>query len=122
MNAEGGSISGNKERWLLIVTGIFLATFFLPKAPAINNIALFLVVAFCWWFNSWKEKLQLFYARPALIVIVVFNLFQLISVLVSEDKEHGLRLLQMRLPLLLFPISLGLIYLRPALKYRALLI
>jgi O-antigen ligase len=117
-NRNAGIIYPGKERRLLILTAIFLITFFLPGAPVINNIAIALLVIFSFGYNKIAEKMALLRQRPAIIFIIIFYVLQVISAFMSQDQEHGFRILQMRVPLLLFPISLGLIYLKDSLKFR----
>ena len=73
---------------------------------------------FCWFFNTGIEKLRLLRQRPALLFIALFYILQIYSLYVSQDKDRAWLFLQVRIPLLLFPISLGLIYIRHALKVR----
>jgi O-antigen ligase len=118
LNADAGIVSGQKERWLILLTGIFICTFFLPGAPVINNLAILALVLYTLFYNRLSEKRQLFKERPAIIFIVIFYLLHIASVFVTKDTTRGLLYLQVRTPLILFPISIGLIYIRDAVKIR----
>ncbi|RYY28598.1 MAG: hypothetical protein EOO04_08385 [Chitinophagaceae bacterium] len=117
-SAVAETIKRGKETTLLVLTTAFFFTFFLPGSPLVNNIAIALLVIFCLFFNSFREKLALLKQRPAILFIVLFYILQVISLFLSDDKSRSGLFLQVRIPLLLFPISLGLIYLRQALKLR----
>jgi len=117
-NPDAGKILPGKETWLLWLTGIFLFTFFIPGAPVINNLAILFLVICCLTYNSWKEKYELLKQRPAILFIILFYILQLISAIISDDESRGFSSLRVRIPLLLFPISLGLIYIGKALKIR----
>ncbi|HTE27550.1 O-antigen ligase family protein [Flavitalea sp.] len=117
-NPNAGIASRGKETALIVLTGIFFFTFYLPGSPLINNIAIVSLVIFCGFFNTGIEKLRLLRQRPALLFIVLFYILQILSLYLSRDKDRAWLYLQVRIPLLLFPISLGLIYIRHALKVR----
>jgi O-antigen ligase len=117
-NSNSGITGRGKETVLLVLTGVFFFTFFLPAHPVVNNIAILSLVIFCWFFNTVIEKLTLLRQRPAIVFIILFYILQLLSVCLSDDREKGWLYLQVRIPLLLFPVSLGLIYIRHAIKIR----
>jgi O-antigen ligase len=121
-NPEAGITGSGKEAVLLVLTGLFFFTFYLPGSPLINNIAIVCLVIFCGFFNTGIEKLRLLRQRPELLFIVLFYILQIFSLYLSRDKDRTWLFLQVRIPLLLFPISLGLIYIRHALKIRIYLI
>jgi O-antigen ligase len=117
-NPNAGIIGRRKETALLVLTGVFFFTFYLPAAPVINNLAIVALAIFCGFFNSGTEKLRLLRERPAILFIMLFYILQVLSLYLSDDKAKAWLYLQVRIPLLLFPISLGLIYIRDALKLR----
>lgn len=119
---KAGAVPKGKDSWLLISLGLFLTTFFIPGAPVVNNLAIVLLAICCFAYNSFKEKISLLKERPAIIFIIIFFLLQVLSVFLSDDTKRGLTYLQVRIPLLLFPISLGLIYITESIKLRALLL
>ncbi|RYY08638.1 MAG: hypothetical protein EOO04_39710, partial [Chitinophagaceae bacterium] len=121
-NDNAGIVRETKEITLLLLIAIFFVTYYLPLPPIVNNIVIVLFAVSCFRFNTWKEKLQLLRDRPAIWFIIAFYVFQVISMFISDDREKGLQYLQVRIPLLLFPVSLGLITLRNALKIRVYLI
>jgi O-antigen ligase len=121
-NPNAGVVGRGKETVLLVLAGLFFFTFYLPGSPLINNIVIVCLVIFCAFFNNGIEKLRLLKQRPAVIFITLFYILQIFSLYLSQDKDRAWLYLQVRIPLLLFPISLGLIYIRLALKVRIYLI
>ena len=120
--SAAGPTIGPKENRLLIFTGFFLITFYLPVFPIINNIAILSLTILCLFFNSWREKLRLLKQRPAIFIITLFYLLLVISAFTSIDEAKGMQYLQVRIPLLLFPLTLGLIQIKPAVKIRVYLL
>ncbi|WP_460892303.1 O-antigen ligase family protein [Rufibacter soli] len=67
--------------------------------------------------NKWNTFLQ----RRDLQAMLLFFLVLVFSALLSEDHATGLHHLKIRLPLFVFPISLGLLHLTPIFKQKILL-
>lgn len=109
-----------KELVLYLLTALFFITLYLPGMPVINNAAIGLLCLFCFFYNSLSQKAQLLRARPAITLMLLFGLLHTISVFLSHNRQEGITLLQLRAPLLLFPLSLGLILVSPQLKSRLL--
>jgi O-antigen ligase len=117
----GRSFSG-KEKTLYVMIALFFATIFLPDMPVINNIFTGLIFVCCLFFNSLRDKINLVRQRRAILFMIFFYLLHLVSALFSTNKHEAIRLLGMRIPLLMFPLSLGLICIRQELKERILLV
>lgn len=109
-----------KEKILYALIVLFIITFYLPRVPAINNIVIGGMSLLCFFFNSFREKLSLLRRRKEIILMVLFYVQHIISAFLSNNRQEGFSWVVMRLPLLAFPITIGLIYIRQPLKERIL--
>ncbi|MDO6432584.1 O-antigen ligase family protein [Flavitalea sp. BT771] len=116
----GRSLS-RKEQLLYWLSAGFFCTLFLPGMPVVNNVFTGGLFVFSFFYNTLAEKRQLLVLRKEVLLMVLFFLLHIISVFFSQDKREAVNMLVLRIPLLLFPLSLGLIHIRPALKNRILL-
>jgi O-antigen ligase len=111
----------NKEKILFALILVFLTTLFFPRFRLLDILAVMLLVLYPFFFNSWKEKWQLLKERKYLLWMFAFFIMVAISVLLSANFHKGLRYLDPRLPLLYFPVSIGLLKLRKGFKEKVLL-
>lgn len=111
-----------KEKLFYILIAVFFITFYFPDWPVVNNIAIGLLSLCCFFYNSLAEKWRLLRQRPAVTVMLLFCILHIISALVSENRQQAIGWLQLRSPLLLFPLAIGLIDIRPGLKDRVFLL
>jgi len=127
-----------KEKVLFALILVFLTTLFFPriKLAGIFSVILLGLYAF-FFFNSpketfaisWKnnflpllrEKWRLLKERRWLQWMFFFFAMVIVSVLISSNFHKGLRYLDPRLPLLYFPVGIGLLQLRKEFKERLLL-
>ncbi|HMG66661.1 MAG TPA: O-antigen ligase family protein [Chitinophagaceae bacterium] len=110
-----------KEKILFILVLFFLATLFLPWLKIVNVFAASILCLYAFFFNSWKEKWQVFKKRKYLVWMFAFFVMVVISVLLSSNFQRGLRYLDPRLPLIYFPLTVGLLELRKEFKEKLLL-
>jgi len=110
-----------KDRWLSTLLLLFTASFFISFLVPLKFFILGLLVLYTLFHNSWSEKLTLLKDRKYLWFMLAFFAFIILSLLLSTNREAGLRSLQLRLPLLLFPLSLGLVKLSKPGKDKILL-
>jgi O-antigen ligase len=110
-----------KEKIFYFLVVVFFITLFLPDMPVLNNITVGAILLHSFFFNSLAEKRRLIRQRREISFMLLFYLFQIASALLSANKQEGLNMLVLRLPLLLFPLAIGLLEIRPALKDRILL-
>jgi O-antigen ligase len=110
------------EKSLYFLLAAFFITLYLPRMPVVNNLFIGLIFMHCLRMTTWAAKKQLFRERKALIFIFLFFGLQVISALVSGNRQEGFAMLAMRSPLFLFPLSIGLIHTRKELKFRILLV
>ena len=109
-----------KEKILYGLIALFLAALYLPHTTVIHNILFGLIALFSFFYNSFREKLQLLRHRKEVIIIILFYFQHIVSYLLSENKTEGFRDLVLRLPLLAWPVVLGWMYIRQLLKERIL--
>lgn len=110
-----------KDKILYILVCMFLITFYPDHMVVVNNIVLGLLSGYCVFiYNSFREKLNLLRQRKEIVVMVGFYLLHVVSSLVSNDVAEGFSWVVIRMPLFVFPISLGLVYIKQELKERIL--
>jgi O-antigen ligase len=121
-----------KEKTLYWLVTAFFCTLFLPDMPVFNNIFTAGIFVFCFFYTSglngvarfssiMAEKWRLLASRREVLLMILFYLLHIISAMASHDKQEAVRMLLLRAPLLVFPLSLGVVYIRPVLKNRILL-
>jgi O-antigen ligase len=111
-----------KEKIIYLLISFFFLTLYLPSLPVINNIFIALIFVYSFFYNSIPEKIRLLKERKTVVLMILFYFLHLISAFFSSNKDEAIRLLGIRIPLLMFPISIGLIFIRQELKDRILLI
>jgi O-antigen ligase len=110
-----------RERLLYFGIAAFFISLFLPDMPVINNIiigGLFLISLI---YNPFAEKVQLLRQRKEIALMILFFLWHIVSGIVSVNHKEAMVMLALRLPLLVFPLSIGLLHIRAELKDRVLL-
>jgi O-antigen ligase len=121
LDLEGKDFSRNEKILYFLLAGFFI-TLYLPRMPVVNNCFIGLIVLHSFFYNSWAEKKQLLKDRKALLFIFAFFGIHILSAVFSNNKQEAITMLGLRIPLLLFPLSLGLIAISKELKFRILLI
>src|SRR5688572_3475314 len=110
-----------REIIILALFLLYIASFFLSFVAALKVIVMGLLILFALSDGSFKDKLLLFKERKYLWFMLAFAVALLFSFLFSENRSDGSRFLQLRLPLLLFPLSLGLMQITKELRDKILL-
>ena len=100
---------------------LFITSFFLSFAVAFKVIVMGLLVFFVLADSSFKQKLVLFKERTHAWFMLAFAFALLISFFLSDNHSAGIRFLQLRLPLILFPLSIGLMQMTKELRDKILL-
>lgn len=100
---------------------LFIASFFLSFAVALKVIVMGLLVFFVLADSSFKQKLFLFKERKHVWFMLAFAVALLISFFISDNHSAGARFLQLRLPLILFPLSIGLMQMKKERRDKILL-
>ena len=103
-----------------LISGFFVTLFF-AKLTSFNVGFTAALVLYSFRFSAMQEKSEAFKNRKHVWFMLLFFAFLLISFLFSENKTTGLHHLKIRLPLLLFPVSLGLLNITKELKNKVLL-
>jgi O-antigen ligase len=97
----------------------------IPGCPVINNIFTGGLFVFCWFYpgtpgsglsSLLREKLQTLRSRKEIFFMLLFYSWHIVSALLSNNRHEASQMLVLRLPLLVFPLSFGLIYMRDAVK------
>ena len=99
-----------KEKILFILILFFLTTLFLPWLKLVNIVAVSCLALYAFFFyNSPEEKWRLFKERKYLQWMVLFFVIIVVSVFLSVNSQKALRYLDPRLPLIYFPLSIGVL-------------
>lgn len=118
MDDEAGLLT-IKDKILYVLLVIYLLTFYPGHMPAVNNIAVALFSIYCFFFySSFREKFYLLRKRREVVVMALFYLLHIVSAYFSKDQAEGFSWVVVRMPLFVFPVSLGLVYIKQALKER----
>lgn len=107
-----------KEKILFTLILLFFATLFFSKTTTFNVGIMAALVLYGLFFNSWTEKLQLLKQRKAIAAMLLFFVYLIVSGAMSDNFDTTLHALKIRLPLLFFPLGLGLIQLTREFKLR----
>jgi O-antigen ligase len=109
-----------KDKILYSLIVLFFITFYAPHIPAINNIVVGIIALYSFFYNSFSEKFDLLRKRKEIVLMVLLFLQHIISALLSKNQQEGFSWVTLRLPLVTFPIIIGLLYIKKALKDRIL--
>jgi O-antigen ligase len=121
LDLEGKDFSRKEKTLYFLLTGFFI-TLYLPRMPVVNNLFIGLVFVYSFFYNSWAEKKQLLKERKAVIFMLIFFALHILSAFFSANRPEAVTMLGLRSPLLLFPLSIGLITISQELKFRVLLV
>jgi O-antigen ligase len=117
---DQAALLNRKEKILYGLVVLFIVTFYMPHMPVVNNIAVALISLFWFFYNSFRDKLNLAKQRKEVILMVLFYLQHIISTIFSHNRQEGISWTTIRLPLLVFPVTIGLMYIRGEVKERLL--
>src|ERR1700733_9430881 len=118
---SGGKAFSSKEKILYFLVAAFFISLFLPDMPVINNIFTGAILVHSFFYNNLAAKKQLLRQRKAVLLMLLFYLLHILSALFYVNRQEALHLLALRVPLFIFPLSIGLLYIREELKDRILL-
>jgi len=121
LDLEGRDFTRNEKILYFLLMGFFI-TLYLPRMPVINNIFIGLIFVHSFFYNDRAEKKKLLKERRALVFMLVFFGLHILSAIFSSNRQEAVNMLGLRSPLLLFPLSLGLLYIRKELKFRIFLV
>ena len=110
-----------KDKVLYVLMGLFFITFFPAHMIVVNNIAVILLSVYCFFiYNSFREKFNLLRKRPEVAAMALFYILHIVSSFLSNDQAEGFSWVVIRMPLFVFPVSVGLVFIKQALKERIL--
>lgn len=110
-----------KDKILYVLVAIFLISFYPDHMDVVNNIAVILLSVYCFFVhNSFREKFYLLRKRREVVAMALFYVLHVVSAFLSADRAEGFSWVVIRMPLFVFPVSLGLVYIKQALKERIL--
>ena len=109
-----------RQNIFLLAIYIFIIFLFFPSWQALNFFSTVLLVITAFFQNSFKEKLAVLRERKFTYGILLFFIYIFISVLTSDNRVNAFQSLDPRLPLLYFPISIGLVNTDKAVSQKAL--
>lgn len=108
-----------KDKFFLSIIFLFTASLFLSFVPGLGFGAAALLLIAALTYNSFTDKLRLFKERRYIIWMLLFMTCIGLSMLLSDNKHTAVRNLDPRLPMLYFPLSIGLISIRKELFTKA---
>lgn len=111
----------SRDKLFFIAALFFTCTLFIPSMPVLNFVAVAVLVIVSINFSSFKEKIQLLQQRRYILWMIAFFILILISLFLSSNQKAGFRYLDSRLPLIYFPLSIGLIHLKKDVRDKILL-
>ncbi|MBO9199022.1 MULTISPECIES: O-antigen ligase family protein [Niastella] len=110
-----------KDKLLYVLVVIFLVTFYPSHMPSVNVVALVLLSLYSFFiYGSFREKLSLLRQRKEVWAMAAFYLLHIVSSLCSKDVAEGFSWTVIRMPLFVFPVAFGFVYIRQVLKERIL--
>lgn len=98
-----------RQKLFLLAIYFFMIFLFFPSLQALNFFSTVFLVITALSQNSLKEKLALLRERKFIIGMLFFFFLIFISVLLSNNRRSAFHFLDPRLPLLYFPVSIGLV-------------
>ena len=110
-----------KDKILYVLVIMFFISFYPDHMDVVNNIVVGLISIYTvFFYNSFRQKYELLRQRKEVIGMVLFYLLHVVSMFLSKDRAEGFSWVVIRLPLLAFPVMLGMLYIKQALKERIL--
>lgn len=101
---------------------LFFASLFLSVLVSLKVILLGLLLLYALLAGKWPQKLTLFRSRPHIWWMLGFAAWLLISAFIfSDNPKDTFRFLQLRIPLLIFPLAFGFLYIDRQQRNRLLL-
>jgi O-antigen ligase len=110
-----------KESLLILSFLLFFISLFLFRFASTYTAGMCVIGGVALLYNSYKQKTQLLRGRMYLWFMFAFAAMLLMSFLVSDNKAAGTTFLLRRIPLFIFPLTIGLIALTTKQRDRILL-
>jgi O-antigen ligase len=100
---------------------LFFISLFLSRFVTVYVIAMGVLVVVSFGYSPFQEKIQLLKSRKHIWFKLGFAGMLIASFLFSENRHAGIRALELRAPLLVFPLSIGLLNLTKEFRNKILL-
>lgn len=110
-----------KQKLLFASILVFLCSLLFPQFKIFNIAALSFLLISALIYNSFNEKLQLLKSRNYLWWMFAFFVCVVISAILSDNSKTAFRYVDPRLPLIFFPLSIGLVRLDKPFRDKILL-
>ncbi|HEY4063418.1 MAG TPA: O-antigen ligase family protein [Puia sp.] len=110
-----------REKALYFLLAAFFISLGLPDMPVVQNVVIGGIVVLSLFYNPFREKARLLKDRKEIVLMLLFFLMHIVSVFFSVNRDEAMKMLALRAPLLVFPLTIGLLYIRNGLKERILL-
>ena len=108
----------SKEKILYFLLLFFFFALYMPGISWLYNVAMWLFFVYSFFFNTLTEKWALLKRRKEIILMLSFFLLNLISALLSSNQKEGIAFAGFRIGLLVIPLAIGTLYIKPILKDR----
>lgn len=109
-----------QENILFALFTLFFITLYFSTINVLNLLVTGGIVVYSLSLSSFSEKLTLFIKNRFVQAALFFFIVLIVSTLYSDNLEKGFHYLKLRVPLLLFPVSIGLLQLRKGFKDKVL--
>ena len=110
-----------REKIFYVLTAVFFISLFLPDMPVIVNLILAAYLPFLFFSMTTRDKLEVLWRRKEIFFMVLFFLLHIVSALLSVNQPEAWHMVILRLPLLVFPVSMGVYRVRREVRDRVLL-
>ncbi len=108
----------SKEKILYFLLLFFFFALYMPGISWLYNVAMWFFFVYSFFFNTLTEKWALLKRRQEIMLIISFFLLNLISALLSFNQKEGIAFAGFRIALLVIPLAIGTLYIKPILKDR----
>jgi O-antigen ligase len=98
-----------RDTLFLVFFSLFFLSFFHRSLAIVNYIAAGALVLLAFADSSWKQKKELLRERKYIWFMLAFAGMLIISFLLSDNRPDGIQNLVRRIPLFVFPLSIGLV-------------
>jgi O-antigen ligase len=107
-----------KEKVLYFLLSAFFISLFLPNMPVVGNVAIGAIVLHSLFYSNLTEKRRKLRDRKAVWMMLLYFALTLVGAFLSVNRSEGVRIMVLRLPLLFFPLSIGVLFIRKELMLR----
>ncbi|HTL09419.1 MAG TPA: O-antigen ligase family protein [Chitinophagaceae bacterium] len=110
-----------RERTLYFLCLFFFLSIFLPGPSWLYNVVMWIIFVYSFFYNGLREKWQILQQRPAMQWLIIFFLYNCVSIAWSANLKESISWIGIRISLLVFPVALGSILIGARLRQRLVL-